>query len=148
MRWIWIDRFVEFSSGSHATAVKCVTMAEDHLHDHFPGFPVMPHSLIIEGLAQTGGILVGETQQFRTVIVLAKIPKVVFHGYAMPGDTLTYSVKLLDMRPDGGIVEGTAKIGEQLVAEIEIVFASISQAEIPGISQGFVIPAQMLRILS
>jgi 3-hydroxyacyl-[acyl-carrier-protein] dehydratase len=148
MRWIWIDRFVEFSSGSHATAVKCVTMAEEHLHDHFPGFPVMPHSLIIEGLAQTGGILVGETKQFRTVVVLAKIPKVVFHGYAMPGDTLTYSVKLLDVTTEGGIVEGTARIGNQLIAEIEIVFASISQAAIPGASQGFVIPTEMLRILS
>jgi len=80
MRWIWIDRFVEFESRTQATSIKCVTMAEDHLADHFPGFPVMPHSLIIEGLAQTGGILVGEALQFSTVVVLAKIPKVSFHG--------------------------------------------------------------------
>ena len=61
MRWIWIDRFVEFESGKRAVAIKNVTLAEDHLHDHFPGWPTMPNSLITEGLAQTGGLLVGET---------------------------------------------------------------------------------------
>ena len=54
MRWFWIDRFVEFVPGSHAKAVKNVTLAEEHLHDHFPGFPVMPGSLMLEGMAQTG----------------------------------------------------------------------------------------------
>ena len=54
MRWMWIDKFTDFQSGSHATSVKNVTLAEEHLHDHDPGFAVMPGSLIIEGLAQTG----------------------------------------------------------------------------------------------
>jgi len=148
MRWIWIDRFVEFESRTQATAIKCVTMAEDHLADHFPGFPVMPHSLIIEGLAQTGGILVGEALQFSTVVVLAKIPKVSFHGYAHPGDTLTYKVRMLDLQPDGGIVEGTASVGDQLVAEIEIVFASLPRSVVPNAKQDFVIPSEMLRILN
>ena len=60
MRWIWIDRFVEFVDGSHAKAIKNVSLSEDHLHDHFPGFPVMPQSLMLEGMAQTGGILLGK----------------------------------------------------------------------------------------
>ena len=55
MRWIWIDKFLEFRSGQFARAIKNLTLAEEHLHDHFPGYPVMPASLIIEGLAQTGG---------------------------------------------------------------------------------------------
>ena len=71
MRWIWIDRFVEFEPGKSATAVKNLTAAEDHYADHFPGFPVMPAALILEGLAQTGGILVGEANQFREKVVLA-----------------------------------------------------------------------------
>ena len=57
MRWIWIDRFVEFESGRRAVAIKNVSLAEEHLHDHFPGYPIMPNSLITEGLAQTGGLL-------------------------------------------------------------------------------------------
>ena len=104
MRWIWIDRFVEFTSGKSARAIKNVTLAEEHLHDHFPGFPVMPASLITEGLAQTGGILLGEANQFQHVVVLAKIPKMTYHSWVCPGDTLTYDVQLLDIREDGGVV--------------------------------------------
>ena len=47
MRWIWIDRFLEFHSGKSAKAVKNLTMAEDHLHDHFPGYPIQPAALIL-----------------------------------------------------------------------------------------------------
>jgi len=59
MRWIWIDRFLTFESGKSARAVKNLSLAEDHFREHFPGYPVMPASLMLEGLAQTGGILVG-----------------------------------------------------------------------------------------
>ena len=48
MRWYWIDRFLEFESGRRATAIKNVSLAEDHLHDHFPHYPMIPHSLVIE----------------------------------------------------------------------------------------------------
>ena len=81
MRWYWIDRFIEFESGSYAKAVKNVTLAEEHLHDHFPGFAVMPASLMIEGMAQTGGILLGETHDFARIVILAKVPKMAFHGW-------------------------------------------------------------------
>ena len=104
MRWFWIDRFTEFVSGSHAKAVKTVTLAEEHLHDHFPGFAIMPGSLIIEGLAQTGGILLGETEDFQRVVILAKVPKVTFHSWALPGDSLTYEARLVDVREEGGSV--------------------------------------------
>src|ERR687898_46307 len=76
MRWFWIDRFIEFESGKTAKAIKNVTLAEEHLHDHYPGFPVMPGSLMLEGMAQTGGILLGEANDFRHIVILAKIPKV------------------------------------------------------------------------
>lgn len=147
MRWIWIDRFVEFESGSHAKAIKNVTLAEDHLHDHFPGFPVMPGSLIIEGMAQTGGLLLGETSQFRNIVILAKIPKLEFHSWACPGDTLVYSARLLDARETGGIVECQAHVGERLVAEGEIVFAHLEQKGTPQIDQqNFVFTMRLLGV--
>lgn len=127
MRWFWIDRFVEFVPGSHAKAVKNVTLAEEHLHDHFPGFPIMPGSLMLEGMAQTGGILLGQTSNFDEIVILAKVPNLKFHSWATPGDTLTYSAKLLDVRPEGGVVECTAHVGERLVAEAEIVFAHLDR---------------------
>ena len=94
MRWIWIDKFIEFHSGESAVAVKNVTLAEEHLHDHFPGFPVMPECLIIEAMAQTAGILVGEAKKFQEKVILAKIKKAVFFDYVKPGDTLKLFAKI------------------------------------------------------
>ena len=65
MRWIWIDKCLEFESGKRAVSLKNVTLAEEHLHDHFPGFPIMPECLMIEAMAQTVGILVGEHLDFQ-----------------------------------------------------------------------------------
>jgi 3-hydroxyacyl-[acyl-carrier-protein] dehydratase len=127
MRWFWIDRFIEFVPGSHAKAIKNVTLAEEHLHDHFPGFPIMPGSLMLEGMAQTGGILLGQTSDFNEIVILAKVPNVTFHSWACPGDTLIYAARLTNVRPEGGAVECTAHVGDRLVAEAEIVFSHLDR---------------------
>lgn len=126
MRWIWIDRFIEFERGSHAKAIKNVSLAEEHLHDHLPGFPVMPGSLMLEGMAQTGGILLGEVNNFERAVILAKVPKVTYHSWVVPGDTLTYSAQLANVSEEGGVVSCTAHVGEKLVAEAEIMFAHVN----------------------
>jgi 3-hydroxyacyl-[acyl-carrier-protein] dehydratase len=151
MRWFWIDRFVEFESGSHAKAVKNVTLAEEHLHDHFPGFAVMPGSLMLEGMAQTGGILLGEVHNFDHIVILAKVPKVTYHSWACPGDTLVYTAKLLDVRDEGGVVECVAHVGERLVAEAEIVFSHLDTTSNPQLAaidqKNFVFSMNLLGIL-
>src|SRR6059058_6350278 len=98
MRWLWIDRFLEFHPGKSAKALKNLSLAEDHFADHFPGYPVMPGPLILEGLAQTGGILVGDANDFREKVVLAKIPKATFHADVLAGEELTYEATMLDLR--------------------------------------------------
>ena len=100
MRWYWIDRFIEFESGRYAKAVKNVSLAEEHLHDHFPGFAVMPKSLVIEGIAQTGGLLVCEHSQFTEKVVLAKIPHAKFYSEVLPGDTLIYTATIEFIKED------------------------------------------------
>ena len=135
MRWFWIDRFVEFQSGVRATAIKNVTLAEEHLHDHFPGFPIMPGSLVIEGMAQTGGILLAEMLHFENLVVMAKIPKAVFHSWAYPGDTLFYDAKIVDARQDGGLVECSARVGERPVADAEFVFACLPASDSKTVCQ-------------
>ena len=135
MRWFWIDRFVEFESGKRAKAIKNVSLAEEHLHDHYPGFPVMPGSLMLEGMAQTGGILLGETHNFEHIVILAKVPKVTYHSWACPGDTLTYSAELMEARKEGGITKVTATCGERLVAEAEIVFIHLDESSGAAIPQ-------------
>jgi 3-hydroxyacyl-[acyl-carrier-protein] dehydratase len=128
MRWIWIDRFEEFHSGRSARAVKLISVAEDHLHEQYPGYPVMPHSLIIEGLAQTGGILVGEANDFAEKVVLAKIPRVSFSDHATAGDILSYEVELVELRPEGAIVNAKAFKNGQPMVDAEIVFAHLDNS--------------------
>src|SRR3984957_18268047 len=117
MRWIWIDRFLEFESGKSARALKNLSLAEDHFKDHFPGFPVMPASLILEGLAQTGGILVGEANQFREKVVLAKIPSARFFREALAGEQLVYDVELLLLRAEGASIRGRVSVDGTPLAE-------------------------------
>jgi 3-hydroxyacyl-[acyl-carrier-protein] dehydratase len=126
MRWYWIDKFVEFESGSRAKAVKNISLSEEHMHDHFPGFPVMPASLMIEGMAQTGGILLGEVNDFKYSVILAKVPQVEFHGWAQPGDQLIYEAILEEAREEGGSVKVTATVGDRLVADGEIMFVHLN----------------------
>ncbi|MBN1392600.1 MAG: beta-hydroxyacyl-ACP dehydratase [Sedimentisphaerales bacterium] len=135
MRWIWIDKFVEFHSGESAVAVKNVTLAEEHLHDHFPGFPVMPESLMIEAMAQTSGILVGEANRFKEKVILAKIKKCVFFDYVKPGDTLKLYAKIESIAPEAASTSGKITCagrhpqadGERLIAEIDLMFSHIDQ---------------------
>jgi 3-hydroxyacyl-[acyl-carrier-protein] dehydratase len=128
MRWIWIDRFVEFRRREFARAVKQWSLAEDVFAAHFPDYPIVPAALLIEGLAQTGGILVGDANDFREKVVLAKIPKATFHTDVLAGQELTYDVALLQLRAEGAVVAGKIAAGGQLVAEAEIYFAHLDQS--------------------
>jgi 3-hydroxyacyl-[acyl-carrier-protein] dehydratase len=128
MRWIWIDRFTEFRHREYARAVKLWSGAEDVFAAHFPEFPVVPASLVLEGLAQTGGILVGEANDYREKVVLAKIPRAHFHGEAVAGQELVYETTLVDLRGEGALVEGKVTADGAPFAEAEIFFAHLDQS--------------------
>lgn len=107
MRWLWIDRFVTFESGKSARAVKNLSLAEDVFADHLPGYPILPACFMLEGLAQTGGILVGEANDFKEKVVLAKINSARFTREAVAGELLLYDVEILTLRPEGASIAGT-----------------------------------------
>jgi 3-hydroxyacyl-[acyl-carrier-protein] dehydratase len=123
MRWMWIDRFLEFESGRRAVAIKNVSLVEEQMDGYQPGFPVMPASLIIEGLAQTGGLLVAEHVGYLQRVVLAKVSKAIFHLPARPGDQLTYTATAEVFQADGAMCSCTSHVAGHLQAEIELVFA-------------------------
>lgn len=127
MRWIWIDRFEEFESGRRAVAIKNVTLAEEHLHDHFPGFPVMPASLLIEGMAQTAGILVGEARGFAEKVILAKIKRAVFHQLVRPGQQIRHEAVIEQLTDSAASTQGRILCDGELVGEVDIVFSHIDQ---------------------
>ena len=127
MRWIWIDKFTEFTPRASATAVKNVSLAEEHLHDLYPAFPIVPHSLIIEGMAQTAGILVGEARNFEEKVILAKIGRATFHRLVRPGETITFDARVDQLSQEGASCSGRVTVGGDLVAEIELMFSHIDQ---------------------
>lgn len=129
MRWMWIDRMTEFVRATRATSVKCVSIVEEPIDGYSPGYPHHPHSLIIEGLAQTAGLLVGEVHEYRDRVVLAKIAKAEFHRMAPPGSLLTYRTEVDDIRTNGAIVRCASTLRcpttgeEHPQANVEMVFA-------------------------
>ena len=74
--WMWVDTIVAFEPGRYMHAIKNLSQAEDYFHDHFdgsdglPATAVMPASLIVEGMAQTAGLLVGSVNQFKEKVIL------------------------------------------------------------------------------
>jgi len=144
MRWFWIDRFLAFHRGSHAVAVKTISLSDHEIADHFPAYPLMPSSLIVEGLAQAGGLLVSDCRGFRDRVVLAKVSRAVFHRVARPGETLTYTVHLESLQPDGAMVRGESRLGEHLQAEAELYFGFLEDRALP---RDLFEPADLLRML-
>ncbi len=127
MRWIWIDKFIAFEPGRRAVAVKNVTLAEDHLHDHVPGYPVMPASLMIEGMAQTAGILVGHARAFREKVILAKVKRATFADDVRPGDQLRYEAVIEQIADAGASTIGKVYRDGELLGEIDLFFSHIDQ---------------------
>jgi 3-hydroxyacyl-[acyl-carrier-protein] dehydratase len=146
MRWLWIDRIIELVPRQRLVAIKNISLAEDHLHDHFPvqpgdggaaarpAMPIMPASLIIEGMAQTAGILVGHAEAFREKVILAKIGVAELEREAVPGDTLRYTAFLRQMDRQGASTEGVVELidhGEggasERIGRIELMFSHIDQ---------------------
>ena len=131
MRWIWIDAFVEFESGKRASAIKNVTLAEEYLHDHFPGYPVMPACLLIEGMAQTAGILVGEARGFAENVILAKIRKAEFDDYAVPGDQIRFDAVLETIDERAAATTGSILKNGKSMGRVDLMFSHVNQAETP-----------------
>lgn len=127
MRWIWIDKFVEFESGKRAVAIKNLTLAEDHLHDHFPGYPIMPASLIIEGMAQTSGILVGEARNFEEKVILAKVRHALLEDIARPGEQLRYETVIESLAREAALTAGKVYLDGRPIGKIDIMFSHIDQ---------------------
>lgn len=125
MRWIWIDKFLEFNSGKSAVALKNVSLAEEHVHDNVPGFPMMPECLMIEAMAQTGGILVGEMRDFKEKVVLAKINKAQFYHYVRPGDTITFHAEVESIADEAASIAGQIRRGQEIVADIKLMYSHI-----------------------
>lgn len=141
MRWMWIDRVVQLVPRSRLVAVKTVSLSEEHLHDHFPAhdglppLPVMPASLILEGAAQSAGILVGHAEHFAHKVILAKVSRAEFTREATPGCTLRYTATLTQIDRAGAsacvLVElirpTTSPPAAEPLGQVELMFSHLDQ---------------------
>lgn len=147
MRWIWIDKFTAFESRRRAVAVKNVTLAEDHLHDHFPGAPIMPPSLMIEGVAQTAGILVGEASGFSRNVILAKVRSAVFDDYPRPGDVIVYEAEIESLDDHGAMTRGIVRLNGDVIGQVDLMFSHLPDAGAQGLPRhNFVFTEQFMNL--
>ena len=133
MRWLWIDRIVLIEKGRRLVALKNISMAEEQVHSYIAGPPVMPASLIIEGMAQTAGILVGHAEGFREKVILAKVGRAELNEDAPPGYTLRYTATIQQMDRMGASTTGTVELidpatgAARQIGEIDLMFSHIDQ---------------------
>jgi 3-hydroxyacyl-[acyl-carrier-protein] dehydratase len=139
MRWMWIDTITAFEPKTRMVAIKNVSMAEEHLHDHFakdadgPALPLMPNSLILEGMAQTAGILVGSVNNFREKVVLAKVQSATIDGDVGPGQTIRYDARIERMDAMGASTVGIVSRFDHRdgqwreIGRIELMFSHLDQ---------------------
>ena len=124
MRFQLVDRIVALKRGESVSAVKNLTMADEYLADHFPGFPVMPGVLMLETLVQASAWLMRDAEDFRYSTILLKEAKALkFNSFVSPGRTL--EVESAVQKRDGNIwtfkatstVDGATGVSGRLVLE-------------------------------
>jgi 3-hydroxyacyl-[acyl-carrier-protein] dehydratase len=124
--FLLVDRILEVEAGKRAVGIKNVTVNEEFFAGHFPSRPIMPGVLIIEAMAQVGGVMILSMEEHRhKMAYLATIENAKFRRPVVPGDQLISEVVLLRARAGMGKVQCTARVGDQVVAEALLMFALV-----------------------
>jgi 3-hydroxyacyl-[acyl-carrier-protein] dehydratase len=117
--FLLIDRIVEFERQKRLVAIKNVTINEPFFQGHFPGYPIMPGVLVVEAMAQAGGIIMMHEipDREKKLVVFTGIEKAKFRRPVTPGDQLRIEVEVLSFRPRAGRIEGRAWVDAKLACE-------------------------------
>lgn len=126
-----IDRILDIEKGKNITALKNVTINEEFFQGHFPGHPIMPGVLIIEAMAQAGGVLLYESgsAEIGDISYFAAIKEAKFRRPVVPGDALIIKCDIMRMRKSLSKIKAVAYVKDEVAAEAELTFASRPQED-------------------
>lgn len=122
--FLMVDRVVDINGTETALGIKNVSMNEPHFQGHFPGLPIMPGVLIVEGMAQTAAVMVGTTLEMwdkDMKVYFMAIDKAKFRRKVVPGDVLEMRMTTLRGKPGGKVWRfgGVASVDGEMAAEVE-----------------------------
>lgn len=122
MRWILVDQFTHIERGRYARGLRAFTRSEGAVSDLYPCYPVMPPTLLLEMMAQVGGVLVGATIDFKKEVVLAKITDAEFTAPAVPPALFEIEARMGDLGDDAGMTECEVRSAGASIAKATIFF--------------------------
>ena len=122
--FLLIDRVISIEKGKRAVAIKNVSISEPYFQGHFPGMPIMPGVLIIEAMAQLGGVLLMQMapENHNSLALLTGVDKVRFRRKVVPGDQLFLEAEILKIHGKMGKIKTLARVEQQIVSEGELLF--------------------------
>lgn len=126
--FLLVDRILEVAD-DRIVAVKNVTFNEPHFQGHFPGAPVMPGVLVIEAMAQAGGVMMLRAVPDRQhkLIYFTGIDKCRFRRPVVPGDQVVFEVTVVKRRQRFAVLHGVARVGDEIAAEAELSSAMVDR---------------------
>jgi len=126
VRYLLLDRIVLLEPPERARGIKCVSLSDDVLADHFPGMPLMPGTLVTESMAQLGGTLIEATMRARgrddLYAILVMIERAKFRHVVRPGDQLELEATTLAVSDAGAKLHVEARVGDRLVSDADLAF--------------------------
>jgi 3-hydroxyacyl-[acyl-carrier-protein] dehydratase len=135
--FLLIDRIVEFERAKRLVAIKNVTINEPFFQGHFPGYPIMPGVLVVEAMAQAGGIIMMHEipDREKKLVFFTGIERAKFRRPVTPGDQLRIEVEVVSFRPRRGMIEGKAWVDGKLACEATLtcqVVPRVRETRPPG----------------
>ncbi|HEY1987096.1 MAG TPA: 3-hydroxyacyl-ACP dehydratase FabZ [Terracidiphilus sp.] len=136
--FLLIDRIVEFEPKKRLVAIKNCTINEPFFQGHFPGYPIMPGVLVVEAMAQAGGIIMMHELPDRSekLVVFTGIERAKFRRPVTPGDQIRIEVEVLSFRPRAGRIQGSAYVDGKLACEATLTCQVVPRMRAPRPSGG------------